>query len=691
MKKIITLFILISVSAQLFAQSKNIEFTKDNFPDRKKELKEALDNIETANKLFAEWGEDFPLAHRLALPSYLKAYEFNPNNALLNYKVGKAILLTSLEKSKALPYFLKAQELNPAVAKDLFYLIGQAYQIRAEWDKAINEYKRYQKTLSPSDAQTLYVQVDKKIKECETGKVLVANPVRVFIDNLGPTVNSKYADYGPVINADETILMFTSLRDQSTGGKLEPTSHEYYEDIYESIMINGEWSKPLNMGKPINTEGHDAVVGLSPDGTKLLIYLDDKGDGNIYECDLKGEVWSKPRKLDKTINSPHHESSASFSPDGRSLYFVSNRPGGFGEHDIYKSDWDEVKERWKEPVNLGPGINTPYDEKTVFMHPDGKTMYFSSNGHNNMGGQDIFKSELKNGIWQKPINEGYPINTPDDDVFFVLSASGKHGYYTSFSPDGVGEKDIFRITFLGPEKLVVLSNEDNLLASVAEPIKSIVIEPEVVVARNRVTILKGIVQNAVSLEPIEARIELFDNELSESVANFSSNSTTGKYLVSLPAGKNYGLAVKADGYLFHSENFIIPESAAYQEITKNIKLKKIEVGSTIVLKNIFFDFDKATLRPESTVELENLRKILVDNGTIKVEISGHTDSKGSDEYNLKLSDDRAKAVVDYLISKGIKKERLVYKGYGESVPIASNDNEEGRQLNRRTEFKILGL
>lgn len=691
MKKQLILIISIIVSSLSFAQ-KNIEFVKENFPDQKKEMKEAIAHIEEGDTWLVEYADNKKVAYKKALTPYSKAYLFNSNNAMLNYKLGKCYLIGSLYKQKALDFFEKAYALDKNVADDIFYYIGQAHQIKGDWDPAINEYKKYKKILPANAPPTLGMEIDKKIKECETGKELEANPVRVFIDNLSAVVNTSAPEYGAIITADESEMMFTSKRHTTTGGKMDEYIGEYHEDIYITYKNDkGEWVEPQNMGKPINTESHDATVGVSPDGSKLLIYLGNKNGGDIYECDLKGDFWSKPRDLGKTINTEYHESSASFSFDGKTLYFVSNKPGGLGKHDIYKSEWNEDKERWGEAINLGPNINTPYDEEGVFIHPDGKTMYFSSQGHNTMGGFDIFKSEFKNGIWQKPVNIGYPVNTPDEDVFFVVSASGKHGYYSSFSADGFGEKDIHMITFLGPEKQVILNNEDNLIASIAEPVKEIVIEPAVEVDQNKVTILKGLVSDAVSQNPVEANIELVDNEKGEIVASFKSNSKTGKYLVSLPSGKNYGLAVKAEGYLFHSENFIIPESAAYQEITKNIKLKKIEIGSTIVLKNIFFDFDKATLRPESTVELENLHKILTDNPSIKVEISGHTDSKGSDEYNLKLSDDRSKSVVEWLINKGIKSDRLIYKGYGESVPIATNDTEEGRQLNRRTEFKIIGL
>ncbi|HEY4797959.1 MAG TPA: OmpA family protein, partial [Bacteroidia bacterium] len=248
-------------------------------------------------------------------------------------------------------------------------------------------------------------------------------------------------------------------------------------------------------------------------------------------------------------------------------------------------------------------------------------------------------------------------------------------------------KDIYMITFITP-KNPVLSTEDNLLASLTEPVKETVIAKQVAVPTAQVSILKGTIFDAVTKQNLEADIELVDNQLNQVIATFKSNSSTGKFLVSLPAGKNYGIAVKKEGYLFHSENFDIPASAGYQEYVKDIGLQNVAVGQKIVLRNIFFDFDKSTLRPESTAELERLIKLLGDVPSMKIEIGGHTDSKGADEYNMKLSGSRAQAVVDYLAAHGIDKSRLTSKGYGKTKPIATNDTDEGRQLNRRTEFEI---
>jgi outer membrane protein OmpA-like peptidoglycan-associated protein/tetratricopeptide (TPR) repeat protein len=681
MKKIITLLALLF---SITAFSQNVEFTKENFKDNKDGLKEAKNNLEAGDKLF-EQGSIF---YKQAIDPYLKAHTFNPNNAMLNFKIGKCYLYSNY-KLKSIPFLEKALQLNPSVDPQIHYVMAKAYHLDMQWDKAITEYKAFQATLtSVEEFKDLIADVSKHIAECLTGKELVKKPLRVFIDNVGGEINSQYPDYGPVISADESVMLFTSRRPNTTGGAIDPGINEFYEDIYISTKKDGKWTTAQNMGKPINTEDHDANSGLSADGQKFLIYIG-KNNGDLYEAELKGDAWSKPERMNKNINTDFHESSACYSPDGKSVYFVSDKPdGGLGDRDIYMSTKDE-KGKWGKAVNLGPTINTAYGEEGVFIHPDGKTMYFSSQGHKTMGGYDIFKSVLENGKWSEPVNLGYPVNTPDDDVFFVTSASGKHGYYASFNSNGFGEKDIYMITFLGYEKPLVLNNEDNLLASQTAPVKETVIAPTVQIKEAQLTILKGVITDDLTKKPLEATIEIIDNQKNEIIASFTSNSSTGKYLVSLPAGRNYGIAVKKENYLFHSENFDIPNTAAYQEVVKDVALKNIAVGSKIILKNIFFDFDKATLRPESTNELERLTKLLTDVPTLKIEISGHTDSKGADTYNKTLSNNRAKAVVDYLITKGIAADRLTSVGYGEEQPIDTNDTEDGRQMNRRTEFKIL--
>ena len=673
--------VFIFLTFQLFAQ--NIEFEKENFESNKDGLKEAQKNIKEGDKLF-ETG--YPGNFRIALDFYLLANKFNPQNALLNYRIGSCYLYSYMESTKCLDFFSKAYSLNKNISEDILYLLARAYHINYKFDDAIKNYTAYRNILSPKQLEEERKDINKKIEECKNGIELIKNPVRVFIDNVGDAINSTYSEYSPLISADESMMIFTSRRNNTTGEGKDPGDQQYFEDVYVSYQENGQWSQARNIGSPINTNANDATVGLAPDGQQLFIF----NEGDIYKCELKGELWSKPKMLPKTINTVEREGDASFSYNGKTMFIASERTDkSFGGFDIYYSIQAE-KEKWGEVQNLGSVINTEYDDRSVFMHPDGKTLYFSSRGHNTMGGYDIFYSTKDdNGNWTKPVNIGYPINTPEDDLFFVLSASGKHGYYSSAKEGGVGTYDIYMITFRGPEKPIIQNNEDNLIASAGNPMSEVIIQQKVELKTMRLTILKGTVKDDISSNPIEATIEIVDNAKNELISTFTSNSATGKFLVSLPSGKNYGIAVKAEGYLFHSENFDIPAATNYQEINKDIRLKKASVGTKIVLRNIFFDLAKATLRAESNTELDRLIGVMTDNPTIKIEISGHTDNQGSLDLNTKLSEARAKAVVDYLIAKGVDASRLTYKGYAFSQPISPNDTEAGRQDNRRVEFKIM--
>jgi len=677
MKKITFLIIMTLITTIGYSQV-DTPFDKNHITD-KKQLKEANKKIKEGDKLFA-MGKGRYID---ALTYYLEANKINPNNADLNYKIGICYLFTT-DKQLGLEHLEKAKQLNPQVNYELSYYLGRAYHLNHQFDKAIEYYNEFKRRLSPKEFAVRGKELDKYIEECENGKELIKKKSKVFIDNLGSNINTIYPDYTPVISADEEILFFTSRRPSTTGGKRDPVDNKYYEDIFMATKSDGNW-KLSQPGKPLNSKFHDASIGLSPDGQTLYIYKGDNG-GDIYECVLKGDKWVKPSPLPKVINTKAHESSASLGPDGRTLYFISDRPDGVGGRDIWVA-YKNSKGKWSEVKNIRE-LNTPYDEEAVFIHPDGRTLYFSSQGHNSMGGYDIFKSTYKDGYWSKPENLGVPINTADDDLYFVLSSSGQRAYFSSSRKGTIGDQDIFMITFI-IDKPMNPSTEDNLIAYKTKPVQEIKIESAIAIETPSLTLLKGFIYDEETKKPLEAQIVLTDNEKNEELAVFSSNAQTGKYLVSLPSGKNYGIAVKKEGYLFHSENFIIPENALYQEIQKDIYLKPIKIGQSIVLRNIFFDFDKATIRPESKTELENLIKLMNDNPNIKIEISGHTDNIGSASYNQKLSESRAKAVVDYLIEHGIERSRLSYMGYGFEKPIASNDTEEGRQLNRRVEFKII--
>lgn len=684
------LFLLFMLPVFMSAQQ-NVDFTKANFPEKKAELKEAVKNIEIGDSYYL--AADY--LKYLAVDYYVKANNFNPNNALLNFRLGHSYL-NSPNKYKALDFLRKAYQMNPNIDPEITFYLGEAYHLNHDFDNAIKYYSLY-KTVAEKKAG---FDPDKRITECNEGKHLVANPVRVMIENLGPVVNSKYRDYAAVITADESVMLFTSRRNNTTGQAIAEDGM-FFEDILSTTKQNKAWTPPVNLPAPVNTKLHDATIALSADGQKLFIYTDEN-EGDVLLSKLEGDKWSKPEPAGgNALNTKYSEIHACYSYDEKSIYFVSNKPeDNFGGFDIYVTHQD-ANGKWGKPENLGPTINTIYDEEGVYLHPDGKTMYFSSKGHRTMGSYDIFRSILEDGKWSEPENVGYPINSADKDAFFVVSASGKHGYYSSARMDAIGETDIYMITLLGPEKEPILNVEDQLLLSrvMKTDIQQIAsARAETVVAaktdknkfRSEVTILKGTVVDAQTKAPLNAIIVITDNEKNAVVSTFQANSKTGAYLVSLPSGRNYGIAVTMEDYLFHSENIDLPKSTAYQEIVKDIEMSKLEIGKKIVLRNIFYDFDKATLRPGSMAELDRLAKLLEQNPKIRIEISSHTDNVGSAAYNQKLSTNRALSVVNYLVDKkGISKDRLEYKGYGFDDPIAPNDTDQGRQLNRRTEFKIL--
>jgi outer membrane protein OmpA-like peptidoglycan-associated protein/tetratricopeptide (TPR) repeat protein len=694
MKKLL-LLLFVSASIVNFAQDKSVPFDKSIFKERKDEFKEARSAMEESDVLY-QVGPSF---YSQAIDGYLKAYKFNPDNAALNYKIGNCYL-SSNERTKSLNYFKESYALNPALSKDIHFKIGRGYHLLMEFDKAIKEFEIHLKKLTADDKLSKK-ETDKYIRECKTGKDMVKNPTRVWVDNLGKAINTSYPEYGALITADESVLIYTTRRPSETNKEL--INGEYMEDVFISHKNeDGSWSQATSISNRINTKEHDATAGFSPDGLTLFLYYNSgKDEGDLYQSKKIEDGWEKPKNMGKNINdNKSWDTGASLSYDGKKLYFVSNKPGGKGQRDIWESNWDAEKEKWGEAKPIEGKVNTEYEEVGVFMHPDGKTMYFSSNGHKGMGGYDIYSSELlEDGTWGEPMNIGYPVCTPDNDVFFSISASGKHGYYSSFREDGEGEKDIYMITFLGKEKVPLLSGEDNLIAGVTKPVTEELVQAKIEVSFKNLSILKGKVLDAETKKPVKSIVDLSDNTKNEKVSEFSTDAETGKFLISLPAGKNYGIAVKSEGYLFHSENFDVPADAGYKEYEKIIYMKKVKVGESIVLRNIFFDLDKYSLKPESKTELDRLLLLLEENPTLVIEISGHTDTRGSADHNKQLSDDRAKAVVDYLVALGIPRERFEHKGYGEEKPMISDseiakirskeEKEESHGMNRRTEFKII--
>jgi outer membrane protein OmpA-like peptidoglycan-associated protein len=621
-----------------------------------------------------------------ALGLYLEGLKADPDNAEANFKAGLCHLETTY-KEKAVPYLEKAFQGDPNMHPNLLMFLGEAYQYDHQFPKALQTYTAFGKMPAAKD---VLEHLNRKMYECQNGIRYMADPVKALIDNIGATINSKYPDYAPVISADESVMVFTSRREGSTGKQVSMLDGQYYEDLYISYKANGQWTAPRNIME-VNTDKHDACIALSPDGKQLFIYRDGRG-GDIYAStfDAIQNTWSKPQSLGDNVNTKYYEPSVSMTSDGNTIYFSSNRPGGLGGLDIYVSRKDD-KGNWGPATNLGASINTSYDDDAPFIHADGQTLYFSSRGHAGMGGYDIYRSSFDETTakWSQPENLGYPINTAGEDSYFVLSADNKHGYYASAKEGGHGEKDIYLISMPKPKELTAAATRTIQATKASVTARPVEIKQVKVEMNINTTILKGHITDAFTKKPLEAGIVLTNNENAEVITEQQSD-TTGFYLTVMPSGKNYRFAVEKDGYLFHSENYEIPPSKGYQEIVLNVELKRVSVGSRIILRNIFFDFDQATLKKESTAELQNLLEIMTQVPALTIEISGHTDSKGSAEYNKKLSERRAKAVVDYLIAKGVAPSRFTHKGFGMERPLVSNDDEEGRALNRRTEFLITG-
>jgi outer membrane protein OmpA-like peptidoglycan-associated protein len=609
-----------------------------------------------------------------ALPVYLELFKSDSTNLNVCYKIGACYLKTGIQHGKAIYYLEKAvrgatSEFDEASLKekraplDSYKLLGDAYHLNYKFDEALKAYELYRQLLTKNRIhhRATHKDVLRRIEMCTNGKELVAHPANVKIANLGKSVNSSFPDYAPRLSADQNTMIFTSRRPENTGGRTYDGG-QYFEDIYIATRKNGVWQTAENIGWPVNTVGNEAAIGISADGQEILIYKDDLGDGNIYSTKLEGDRWTTPAKLNAYINSPYWEPGAFLSADGLSLYFVSDRPGGLGGTDIYRSRRSPNGD-WQRPVNLGPTVNTPYDEHSPYIHPDGVTLFFSSRGHNTMGGYDVFFTralQKDERLWAKPVNVGYPINTPGDDAFYMVSTDKQSAYYSSMFADVIGDKDIYTVTFADAPAVPLSLHTGNVFTDDGKAAKDVV-------------------------------ITVTDNETNEVEGVYHANAKTGKYLFVLTPGKSHNISYEADGKLFYSENRFAAESSTYTEVNHDVTLTGVDAGSSVTLNNIFFDFDDARLKPGSKTELDRVAALMKKHGDVEAEVSGYADSKGTDDYNKRLSLARAKAVVDYLVTAGIDAKRLRASGAG-ATSRANNDrkaNSSGREADRRVELKIV--
>jgi outer membrane protein OmpA-like peptidoglycan-associated protein len=688
-----------------------------------------------------------------ALPPYLILDSLKPNQTEYEYRIG-VCYLASENNVKALPYLEKCLHEKGKHPAALSYYLGKAYHLSHRFDEAIVQYTIYKEELNGNKGNAnkdAVRDIDRHIIMCENGKTLMAAPIEISIKNLGPEINTEFPEYGPVISADESELIFTSNRPSTTGGNKDPYDNLYYEDVYISYKKNGNWTTPVQMGPNLNTNNHDASIGLSADGQTLFIYRSvdgnvvSKAGGDLYVSKLDGNEWTVAEKLPDRINTRHWESSVSISEDGQTLFFTSNRPSGLGGTDIFMSK-KLADGSWDKPKNLGPSINTPYDEENPVLHPDGKLLYFSSKGHNSIGGFDIFYSRLnENGKWSKPENMGIPINTAHDDLHFAMSTDGTRMYFSSVRPDGYGQKDLYCAIFKARES-------------------------------EKVMLLHGVALDSIIQKPVDAKITITADSLL--FGTFNTNSATGKYTVVLNAGRKYqlvftspshgsrfvqldltqtgeytdvernvlliqrsrdtritmtdkssgspisaqvkitnlnedekilleesapptislkegnryNLQINKKGFLYYEREISVPTSEqlrADSVFTLPIVLAPISDGEAFQITNLFYASEEIKPLESSLPQLDKIVEFLKLNPTSKIEIAAHTDMEGESSFNQTLSEKRAQELVKYLTSAGISATRLVAKGYGSSKPIDKANTEEAQAKNRRVEIKIL--
>lgn len=555
--------------------------------------------------------------------------------------------------------YLQAIELDSLFFPNALYFLGLNEMELGRYKEARHHLLRFQ--AMEGIRGELKESAGEKLLSCEFAVHAMENPVPFEPENLGPNINSENDEYWPSLSADESIMVFTRLLPIDPRNPLTRANRQ--EDLYYSRFENGTWQPAQNAGSPLNTYDNEGAQSISGNGRFMVFTACGREDGYGL-CDLYFSVWengswSIPVNMGPAINSRYSEKQPSLSADGRMLYFTSDRPGGFGKYDLWMST-RLPDGHWSPPLNLGENINSREFDQSPFIHPDNRTLYFSSTGWPGMGGFDIYISRrTSDSTWGQPINLGYPINTHHHEEGLIVNARADMAYFSSDRLSGKG-RDIFSFA----------------LYEEAQP--------------NRVSYMKGKVFDNQTKRPLEAHFELIDLGSGKTVIESSSEPGNGEFLVVIPVDADYALNVSKPAYLFHSENFAFDKVYSRTEpFLKDIPLNPIDVGERIVLRNVFYKTDSFALDAKSIVELDKVVSFMRANPSVVVEIGGHTDNTGSREHNRWLSGKRAGEVAAYLVARGIRQERIAFRGYGMDVPISTNETEEGRAQNRRTELKVL--
>jgi OmpA-OmpF porin, OOP family len=573
------------------------------------------------------------------------------------YRLG-IIYMTLKDFPQAIKNFEKGLSLTEDVRKQkiFWYDLGESYFSAGDYANAENTLSQYLKAEAQNRPKIERARL--LMSNIAFAKENKNNASAYKLKPLSDTVNAFLMQYFPVLTADQQQLIFT----RRIGGG--PNDDE--DLVISHKNTHGRWTEPESISKNINSELNEGTCTISADGRKLIftscVGRQGYGSCDLFESVRIGDEWTKPKNLGPNVNSTEWESQPSLSADGRTLYFISDRRGGIGRRDVWVTSLNANGE-WTRAKNAGKPINTIYDEISPFIHVNNKALYFASNGLVGFGGYDIFFSERdSSGAWGDPKNIGTPINNHEDQFSLYITSDGKKGYYSheEVRDAGYSVSRIYEIEI-----------------------------PEQNRVRYKSNYVKGIVRDKQTHEPLAASIELINLETKETESLVYSDSVSGAYLIVLTQGAEYALYVNKKKYLFKSLNFNYSALKDYEPIILDVDLEKATEGTTAVLQNIFFDVDKYDLKDKSITELRKILRFLKENPSLKVEVSGHTDNVGSEAYNIQLSAKRAQSVYNYLVENGIEASRLSIKGYGASRPIADNSSEDGRQQNRRIEFKLL--
>lgn len=565
------------------------------------------------------------------------------------------------DEMKMIEVYEQAISINPNFFPNALFNLGNAYLKHGLYVKALNAYRTFSDIANISNRNrnvSLY-----KIECCEFAIEALKNPKDFKARSISDSINTTADEYWPSLTADEQTLVFTRLL--PTGRIGRNYKEIYQEDLWYAENLGEQWTRSRTLSENINTKRNEGAQSITADGRYMYFTASGREDGrgrcDIYYSKKVGNNWSKPINCGANVNTRAWEAQPSISADGRSLYFVSNRKSGKGKMDIWKSELLEIlsdgKQRWSKAENLS--INTSENEMSPFIHASNRYLVFASDGLVGMGAYDLYQiNQSENGQWSEPKNLSYPINTHKDEIGLIINAKGNKGYFSTNRVAANG-RDIYE--FEMPLEL--------------HPPK--------------VSYLKGLVFDVETKKPLAASLILLDINSRDTIAYLKSDRKQGEYLVCLPEGKDYLFHAEADGYLFYSDHFQLKTGDVNEPQEKDIALHRIQIGKEVVLKNIFFETDSWDIKSESESELNSLYEFLRLNKSISIELTGHTDNTGSEAKNRILSENRAKAVYLALIERGIQVSRLSFKGYASSKPIGDNNSEDGKAINRRTEFKVI--